>query len=91
MRASAAGSPATNNRLSRAVSPPTMRTEPRDTPKVFATSATSAALAAPSTGGALTRAAKYESVPASNRSRPPRGVRRTLTEMPSAAARQALR
>lgn len=47
-----------NNRFSRAVSPAIRRTAPRDTPKVLATNAISAAFAAPSTGGALTRAAK---------------------------------
>src|SRR4051812_8310659 len=54
------------------------------TPVAFATSRHSAAFAAPSTGGAVTWAAKAPSAPATSRSRAARGVRRMVSSASTA-------
>src|SRR5689334_20329927 len=89
----AASAPSISSRFTRLVSPAAMRTADFGTFKALATSAITAALAAPSLGAALTRSLRTGRLSASSAqpstaSRPPFGVTRTVSRAGSAKRRR---
>src|SRR5262249_11891644 len=81
--------PATRTVLRRPVSPRTIATCARGTPSAPASSATTAAFASPSTGGAVTASFSRSPTTGPTRSRDDRGTTCTSNVMPPASSRTA--